>query len=218
MRKIPVHMVKLMPTNRSQFEPRKKRSYMNRPVDAVETRQRILIVCEGEETEKNYFEKFRVTSLRVKVLGIGLSNESLVDWAITYPQRLEYDQVWCVFDKDDCSIAQYERAVRKARSNSMRVVFSNQSFELWFVLHIEDLTSATDKETYINKLTRFLGFKYDKSDPRLYDKFLPYIDTAILRADRLLDRYQPPRPWHNDPSTNVHNLVLILQEQAKPLR
>ncbi len=191
---------------------------MDRSVDAIEARQRILIVCEGEETEKSYFEKFHVPGLKVKVLGIGQGNESLVDWAIAYPQRAEYDQVWCVFDKDDCSLAQFERAVRKARINTMQMAFSNQSFELWFILHFEDLTFAVDRREYISRLTRHLGFEYRKNDPHLFEIIYTRIDKAIERAKKLHDSYQPSRPWHDDPSTRVHELVKLLREQAKPLR
>ena len=33
---------------------------MSRRINAIEPNQRFLIVCEGKETEKHYFEAFRV--------------------------------------------------------------------------------------------------------------------------------------------------------------
>ncbi len=50
-------------------------------------RDRILVVCEGEETERNYFEGFRLTNVTVK--GTGYNTESLVRKAIALR-----DQAW----------------------------------------------------------------------------------------------------------------------------
>ena len=41
-----------------------------------------LIVCEGEETEPNYFKAFRLSSARVWVHGLGFNTDSLVEEVI----------------------------------------------------------------------------------------------------------------------------------------
>ena len=51
-------------------------------------KKRILIVCEGEKTEPNYFEAFRVTSAVVKVIGLGQNTKRLVISAINLSTRL----------------------------------------------------------------------------------------------------------------------------------
>ena len=78
----------------------------------------ILIVCEGQNTEKSYFDQFRLTSAQLVTLGKGYNTISLVKEAIRLSKLVTYDQVWCVFDKisstskntfvDDSSVAGLE--------------------------------------------------------------------------------------------------------------
>lgn len=44
-----------------------------------EVKQTFLIVCEGEETEKQYFDSFSLTSANVKCIGKGRQHLALVD-------------------------------------------------------------------------------------------------------------------------------------------
>ena len=205
-----------MPQNRSQFAAR-SRNYMQRTVDAVETRQRFLIVCEGSKTEPNYFKQFRVPTLIIQVEGTGMNTLSLVNEALRLREAGEYDQVWCVFDKDDFPIDQFENAIQRATDNGMRVAYSNQSFELWYVLHFEYLHAAMDRKAYMRKLNGHLGSEYKKNDPNMYRNLNRKKDDAIRNAQRLLKEYQPCHPGIDDPCTTVHELVIALQEQAKPL-
>lgn len=190
---------------------------MDRVVDAVEVRQRFLIVCEGEKTEPQYFERFRVPGLVVQVEGVGMNTLSLVDKAKKIRAEGEYDQVWCVFDKDDFPIDQFENAIHQAHSEGMRVAYSNQAFELWYVLHFEYLHSAINRQTYMEKLDGHLNFKYRKNDPNIYQILLCKRESAIRNAQRLINEYGPSHPGIDDPSTRVHELVISLLEQAKPL-
>ena len=69
-------------------------------------KQTFLIVCEGEVTEPEYFNSFRLTSANVKAIGKGMNTVSLVKEAIAIRdiekrRSRNYDQCWVVFDKDD---------------------------------------------------------------------------------------------------------------------
>lgn len=69
-------------------------------------KQTFLIVCEGEVTEPEYFNSFRLTSANVKAIGKGMNTISLVKEAIAVRdiekrRNRNYDQCWVVFDKDD---------------------------------------------------------------------------------------------------------------------
>jgi hypothetical protein len=205
-----------MKDNKPQFAPR-RRKYMDRSVDAADVRQRFLIVCEGTKTEPNYFEQFRVPSLVVQVEGIGMNTLRLVDEAIKLKMEGEYDQIWCVFDKDDFSIDQFENAIYKAKKNEINIAYSNQAFELWYVLHFEYLHTAIDRKAYMEKLNRLLDFEYKKNNPCMYQLLRCKIDTAITNAERLMQEYPTSHPGKDDPSTTVHELVIALREQAKPL-
>lgn len=205
-----------MKAGKPQLVPR-KRSYMDRTIDEVEVRQRFLIVCEGKKTEPQYFEQFRVPGLVVEVNGIGMNTLSLVNKAMELRELDEYDQVWCVFDKDDFPIDDFENAIQRAVTNNMFVAYSNQAFELWYVLHFEYLHSAIDRITYMKKLDKHLKIEYKKNDPDTYQRLRCKIDTAIINAKRLIQEYHPSHPGKDDPSTTVHQLVIALREQVKPL-
>lgn len=45
-------------------------------------RETILIVCEGEKTEPNYFQAFPVTSADVKIVPLGVNTRTVVEYAI----------------------------------------------------------------------------------------------------------------------------------------
>jgi len=208
-----------MSKNKPFLRPQ-KRSYMPRPVNEQEVRQRFLIVCEGIETEPNYFEQFRVPGLVIQLERTGRNTISLVEEALRLRQQGKYDQVWCVFDKDDFSIDQFEQAIQIAINNRMKVAYSNQSFELWYVLHFYYMQNAVGRADYIKMLSgpNCLGFKYEKNNPKMYQILLSKIDIGIKNAKRLLGEYDPCRPGRDDPSTRVHELVLELQDQAKPFQ
>jgi hypothetical protein len=188
-----------------------------RAVDTVSVRQRFLIVCEGEKTEPLYFKQFRVPGLVLEVKGTGMNTISLVVEALRLRNEEEYDQVWCVFDKDD--FERFDEAIQLARSEGMKVAYSNQAFELWYVLHFCYMQNALDRKTYKKMLGRkeFLGFKYEKNNPQMYALLLPKVNSAIKNAQKLLKGYKTPKCSVNDPSTTIHELVMELLEHAKPI-
>ena len=61
-------------------------------------KQTFLIVCEGEVTEPEYFNSFRLTSANVKAIGKGMNTISLVKEAIAHPEALKsQSQGWDFF-------------------------------------------------------------------------------------------------------------------------
>jgi len=70
--------------------------------------RRLLIVCEGEKTEPNYFKKFPVDKeiMEIYIEGEGYNTDSLVEKAIelkdqAIKKKEPYNEVWCVFDRDN---------------------------------------------------------------------------------------------------------------------
>ena len=176
-----------------------------------------LIVCEGQETEPNYFKAFRLSSARVWVLGLGFNTDSLVEEVIKEKKKatsfgMKFDQVWCVLDKDSFPSQNINRALQLAKNNNIRVAYSNQSFELWYLLHFDYLDSALSRMRYIEKLTAYLGKHYQKNSNEMYKIILGKQEAAIRNAEKLLSNYHPPNPDQNDPSTTVHKLVIELNK------
>lgn len=175
-----------------------------------------LIVCEGKETERLYFEGFRVGLVRnLDIKGIGKSAVNLVSEAIRLRSEGSYEQAWVVFDIDDCSCEQVGKATRLASRNGFRVAYSNQAFELWFLLHFAYYNTSIDRRQYIEKLTQSLGFKYEKNLSDLYLRLLSRQKTAIQNAKRLLASYDHSDPYNNDPCTTVFQLVEELNRYSR---
>jgi hypothetical protein len=184
-----------------------KRGYNPREVATREIKQTFLIVCEGSKTEPNYFRGFRFPGLVIEIKGLAVSPVQLVAEANQLVQGKEYDQVWCVFDRDDWPIDNFTGALSKARAKGIKVAYTNEAFELWYLLHFNYHDTAIGREKYKAKLTENLGKTYFKNDPTIYSTLKAKTDTAIHNAKRLFAQYEPPNPAEDNPSTTVHLLV-----------
>ena len=92
-------------TKRKNINPRIERK-ITRISSVREVKQTFLIICEGVNTEPDYFNAFRLTSANVKALGQGMGTLALVHKAIHIKEQEKlkgrtYNQNWVVFDKDD---------------------------------------------------------------------------------------------------------------------
>ena len=189
---------------------------LRRKTDLRAGYENILIVCEGEKTEPNYFCAFSVKTANLEVYGEGLNTKSLIRFADKRVKEAErkseyYDQVWCVFDKDSFSDEKFNTAIQMAEAKRYKVAYSNEAFELWYVLHFEYLNADLPRERYYSILDEKLGFKYEKNNPDMYSILLSRQKTAIRNAETLLNQYNPDTaPSDKKPSTTVHILVLEL--------
>jgi len=185
------------------------RGYSPRKVNTREVRQRFLIVCEGEKTEPNYFRSFRVSKnvAEIDVQGVGENPSKLVQSAKKLKDQEDYDQVWCVFDRDSWSVEDFNNAIKNADDQGFKVAYSNEAFELWYVLHFEFLNTGIPRKDYLRKLTSFLGRTYQKNSETIYDELFHKQSTAIRNAENLLKQYDPQIPVRDNPSTTVHLLV-----------
>lgn len=201
-----------MPNDQKPWE-HKPRSYMGRSTDQLPIKNRFLIVCEGEKTEPNYFKGFKIPKDSiVKVCGEGFNTLSLVTEAIRLrDQAVEfnepYDQVWCVFDRDSFSAQIFNDAIQLARKNKILIAYSNEAFELWYVLHFNYLDTGITRKAYCDLLTRELKKKYEKNSENIYSEIRHLQNEAIQRAKRLYEQYPIHHPEKDKPSTTVHLLV-----------
>jgi hypothetical protein len=188
------------------------RGYSDRKIGTRKLRERFLIVCEGEKTEPNYFKSFRVPKDVIDIRGFGYNPSKLVEEAKKLKAQGDYNQVWCVFDRDDCPKQDFNNAITKAEDAGFKVAYSNQSFELWYVLHFEFLNSALPRQDYIRKLENSLKHKYKKNSDSIYEEIEHLQATAIKNATNLLKQYNKPNPESDNPSTTIHLLVEALNE------
>lgn len=188
---------------------RNQSGYKQRAVNTRDVRERFLIVCEGERTEPNYFECFRVPKsiIEIDVRGLGYNTVSLVKKTVELNNQEQYDQVWCVFDRDSFPAQHFNDAISLAKRHDIKVAYSNEAFEIWYLLHFNYHTTAITRSGCIDKLSELLGKKYEKNQEKMYDLLETRQSSAIRNAKKLLSQYTPRSPERDNPSTTVHELV-----------
>jgi len=225
-----------------------------------DTLANFIICCEDLEIEPNYFKSFERTG-KVKVNEVpnqraGLRN---VNNAITHliaeglmifengkyvrPEHVT-ENVWCVFDRDrehldpgqiqPVNNVEFDNAIQIAQNMQIKVAWSNDVFELWFLLHFEDvepgvqlhrtviyerlanyIAAIANPSPELQRLLEGPNFRYD---PLLKNKrnYLTitkpllngHTEAAIARAITLQAAFNPNIPYHlQNPCTMVYLLV-----------
>jgi hypothetical protein len=203
--------------NRNQLKRRTKQGFHRRQVGVREMRQRFLIVCEGERTEPNYFKAFPVpVDVHIHVHGAADNTVNVVQKAIEQRAYGDYDQVWCVFDRDSFPLRHFNAAFSLARKHNIKIAYSNEAFELWYLLHFHYYNTGITRKDYCTHLDRLLGRKYEKGHRTIYQELEARQADAIRNAKTLLASYPRMRPAHDNPSTTVHLLVEELNRFRRP--
>lgn len=169
---------------------------------------KILIVC-GGSTEEIYFNKFNSDLAEISI-DAKLKNKNpikIVEYAIQLKQKKRYRMVWVVFDKDQFD--DFDNAILLAEKNNIRCAFSNQAFELWFILHYQRNESTLNRTKYKNIITTKIGREYHKTDNNIYNTLKDKIEFAINNAKigHQLHRAKGGLPSHWESCTNVYELV-----------
>lgn len=160
-----------------------------------------------KKTEPLYFDAFKVLTATVRCIGTGFNTVSLVNETIRLKSEKDYDQVWCVFDKDSFSNDNFNTAITIARNNEIEVAYSNEAFELWYLLHFSYVQTAISRHQYAGILNQYLPEPYDKVNKNMYSLLLKDQDTAIKNAKRLLEHQNLNNPATCNPITFVFELV-----------
>jgi hypothetical protein len=211
----------------------KKRFERKESKRSVETREKriyFLIICEGEKTEPNYFEGLKkylpVGSLVIAdmtIKGTGKNTKSLIEFSINYRKKSNqnFDRTWAVFDRDSFTEEQFNNSIIRAEANEINCAWSNEAFELWFLLHfqlIENGMSRKDYQSYLEReIKRVSGkdYKYKKNDIGMYALLSAHGDQkqAISRAKKLKAQFNDGKHANHNPCTLVY---LLIEELFNP--
>ena len=193
---------------------------------------RILTVTEGSKTEPLYLEEIcaahRLNSANVEVHPARRGTAPIQ--VVRYAQQLfsdgdphkgirprSFDRVYAVFDRDEHE--SYFNALSLAGSLDgklrnddqqpvqFKAVASVPSFELWLLLHYEDVKHPISRDLVMHKLRRYLP-GYEKGAGGAFAATQGRLDAAVHRAQALAVRfsaYTAPEPF-----TGVHELVQML--------
>lgn len=188
-----------------------------------------LIVCEGKQTEPNYFNglkkeinkkygnKVDVLIPNIDIKGTGMNTTSLVKYTqkvINHSNKI-YGQVWVVFDKDDYSDEQFDLAIKNCNYN---VAWSNPNFEIWLLSHFKKINKYISKDNVLKELCKEfqknnLG-DYTKNDKNIFEKITSEerLLTAIKNCKYMEQLNKDGKSSQRNPMTKVYTIVDGLKE------
>ncbi|HKY40151.1 MAG TPA: RloB family protein [Polyangiaceae bacterium] len=180
---------------------------------------RILLVCEGAVTEREYFKgvrhHFRNQRVHVEVpehpgvpltvveTAQRLAEAALQDAKQQRDDNLKFDSVWAVFDMD--AHPHLPEAQKLAATNGIEVALSNPCFELWALLHIEEQRAHIERHAVASRLRRYFP-DYEKLLP--FENLIANYELAVERAKSL----EAEAAHHGDPGRNPSTAVYKLTE------
>ena len=123
----------------------------------------------------------------------------------------DFDEVWCVCDVAPSEANNLEAAAKKANALGYKLVYSNDSFDLWVWLHYgdpqEDYASALNETLQIDpeegKKADFYKLLYN----RLEEDERAIQAKAIARAKKLYSLQEKRAYADQDSLTNIYQLV-----------
>ena len=146
-----------------------------------------------------------------------------------------------VFDKDSFSSNNFNAAILLAENNNIKVGWSNEAFELWYLLHFQYRNTSMSRTEYKTAIEVEINakiaaqsksknpkkFVYKKNSVEMYSILEKYGDQkqAITNAKKLILNQSCTNFAIHNPCTRVHLLVeelngdsFELNEQIKQKR
>lgn len=195
-----------------------------------------IIATEGKDTERIYFDELRNTiqssRIHLKVLP-SLTNASAPNQVLARLDKFlenydtdHDDQFWIVIDKDkwtDKMLSSVAQTCSQKKNYFMGL--SNPCFELWLLLHIEDISKYSPKDLillfqnkknngvpYLKRKMRELMGAYSESSYNA-KAIIKNIGKAIDQAKNL-DRTKQHR-WPQTLGTRVYRLAQEILDKSK---
>lgn len=209
----------------------------------LETREyQYYIFCEGTETEPTYFKGFKKAieqnpiykdMVLIEIQPCQAETMRVLGKAQKYIEenKITKGQIWCVYDKDDFPEKDFNQVVQATKNLNKKneeenkdiqyhAAWSNQCFEIWFLLHFSYYTSNTDRKKYksaLDEIFKKIGLeKYEKNIKNTFEILTQHGNpkNAIGNAKKLIEAGTGKTPSEISPGTMVHELV---EELAKYL-
>jgi hypothetical protein len=197
---------------------------------------RFLIVCEGESTEPKYFygikeylTRMGADAIDIDVYGTGRNTISLVKETERIIDDIErrvtlsvrpYGNIWVIFDRDDFTPDQFNRAIFLAESKGWKVGWSNECIELWFLLHFDFLQSKINRSAYFDRLSDIfkkagIADKYEKNMDNIYTVIRDKTCVAVKNSQALYEKHGThERHSQKNPATTIFKLIQEIEKQS----
>ena len=176
--------------------------------------RRYLIVAEDAKSGLDYLRSFQIPDNYAHIVAVGGAGNtvSVVEKALELREkaahaRQPFVHTWCVIDRDEHPLERYRLAFARAKMyRDVTVIWANECFELWYLLHFCYRVTAIGRAELRKELSRSdrLNRKYDKADAEIFELLRGKRRNAHRNAERLLA--SNPSPEIN-PSTNIQVLV-----------
>jgi len=219
-----------MARDNSPAERQKKQ--LERKLGQRASYDRILIVSEGSKSEPNYFKDIRAAyrlqtaNVEVQPTGFGTEPTQVVQYARSLfesgdrhkqIQPRAFEQIYAVFDRDDHQTyfdalklaEELDGNLRNDNKQTVRfkAIASVPCFELWLLLHYEDIQASLHRDAVLQRLKVHLP-GYEKGVVGAFALTRQRLAIATLRAQALSEKYSAysaPEPF-----TAIHELVKLL--------
>lgn len=189
-----------------------------------------LIFTEGKKTEPYYFEGLKKAieknghqEILIEIIGIGEATTRLLTFAEEFIEKynIEKAEIWLVTDKDDFPDHQFNTLIQQCEKRNTQVAlnnywhcaWSNECFELWFILHFSFYQVAVSRQEYFHLLNSIfikkkIG-KYQKNEKDIFNLLCQYGNPrlAIFYAEKLYKEKKGRSPSKAIPCTTVYQLV-----------
>jgi hypothetical protein len=189
---------------------------------STEPKKRILVVCEGQ-TEVAYinwyksrcknnlvdvkFHKDDGKTTPRELVNIAKENKiiSLKKANSSENRFLNYDEIWCVFDRDEHPY--FEQSIHTAKANKIQLAISIPCFELWVYLHLLEPPGMQDHHKMLRLVEKL---KPDYKKGYFYDFDANFtmndIESALIRSKKLQSNAQKDNEPYRNPVTYVYAL------------
>lgn len=152
----------------------------------------------------------------------------------------DFEHKWIVIDRDIERVnggghkaEDFNNALNNAKSKrsdlDVEVAYINDAFELWYLLHFEYRNTAISRDEILKQLIKKLkekephkfsklnksNIKQENYTKSIFETLKPLQEDAIRNATKLLKSYgKEHNPERDNPSTSIHNLVILLNTFA----
>jgi RloB-like protein len=181
---------------------------------------RIVLVCEGKNTEPDYFRALRQNlskqSLEIKVVEAAGVPMTVAQEALRQAKILkdsvgsEGDRVCAIFDRDEHP--KFDEAIEFCRRHKIMVGYTNPCFELWLIWHFENYGANSHRHDVQNHF-RGLVPQYDPKRAKTADfsKLMDGLDKACRWSQHHFDARVAEGALYGAPSSQLHEVIACIR-------
>lgn len=210
---------------------RRKHSELKRSRPKRNPIRRFYLVCEGKNTEPDYFAELQkvVHSTQVRIIPIPEAGDPSAITRIAIEKATELglvprsrkklnsfeegDEVWVVFDRD--THTHYDEPKAQCRQKNVGVAYSDPCFEHWLNLHYGPSDAPCDGDQAQRQLERLCtGYSRRAGKTANFADLMENLDEAERRAERQMVDREDESNVEGNPSTSVFQLTRAIKKAA----